>query len=267
MGKDHAALLVTSPPYAQQRRYGGPPRGGWDGLMRRVFRSCRQGLADDAQLLVNLGLVHRAGEWQPYWSGWVEWMRRHGWRRFGLYAWDQGPGLPGDWNGRLAPSFELVFHFNRAAMRPNKIVPCRFAGRPLLMSGLRKADGTMSGCSHRGRPIQPFRIPDSVIRVTRHKGRGVEAGHPAVFPIGLPEFLIRSFTAEGDAVLDPFAGAGSTIIAGERAGRVVRAIELEPSYVDIILARWAGAGYAPEAIRDRDGRTYREAASAARDAT
>lgn len=29
----------------------------------------------DAQLLVNLGLVHRDGEWIPYWEGWVDWMR------------------------------------------------------------------------------------------------------------------------------------------------------------------------------------------------
>jgi hypothetical protein len=65
--------------------------------------------------LVNLGLIHREGEWQPYWQGWLGWLRAQGWWRFGLYAWDQGPGLPGDWNGRLAPAFELVFHLNREA--------------------------------------------------------------------------------------------------------------------------------------------------------
>jgi hypothetical protein len=71
------------------------------------------------QALVNLGLIHRDGEWPPYWQGWLEWMRAQGLRRFGLYAWDQGPGLPGDWNGRPAQAFELVFHFNRSkASRP-----------------------------------------------------------------------------------------------------------------------------------------------------
>jgi len=38
----------------------------------------------EAQVLVNLGLVHRDSEWQPYWEGWVEWMRASGWRRFGF---------------------------------------------------------------------------------------------------------------------------------------------------------------------------------------
>lgn len=55
----------------------------------------------DAQLLVRLGLVHRDGEWIPYWESWVDWMRAQGWRRFGWYVWDQGPGLPGFVVGRL----------------------------------------------------------------------------------------------------------------------------------------------------------------------
>lgn len=251
-----AAVVVTSPPYGAQRQYGGAPQGGWDGLMRRVFRAAEAGVARDTQVLVNLGLVHRAGEWQPYWDGWTQWMRRRGWRRFGLYAWDQGAGLPGDWNGRLAPAFELVFHFNRQPRRPNKTVPCRYAGKPLRMTGLRRADGSMSGCSHHGRPIQPYRIPDSVIRVTRHKGRGVEIGHPAVFPVALPEFLMTAYSAPGDVVLDPFAGAGSTLLAAQRTGRVARAVELEPGYVDIILARWAALDGGVEAVREADGAGY-----------
>jgi hypothetical protein len=64
---------------------------------------------------VNIGLIHRDGEWVPYWEGWIEWMRSAGWRRFGWYVWDQGWGLPGDWNGRLAPSHEFIFHFNHVA--------------------------------------------------------------------------------------------------------------------------------------------------------
>ena len=35
-----------------------------------------------------------------------------------------------------------------------------------------------------------MRIPDSVLRITRHKGRGIETEHPAVFPVALPEFLM-----------------------------------------------------------------------------
>jgi DNA modification methylase len=238
MADDRAALLFTSPPYGSQRDYTTGGVSDWDALMQGVFVHLDLAMRPDAQVLVNLGLIHRDGEWVPYWRGWLDWMRGQGWRRFALYAWDQGPGLPGDWNGRLAPAFELVFHFNRAARQANKIVPCKWAGDPLHMTGLRRADGTMSGCTHEGRPIQPFRVPDSVLRITRHKARGIETEHPAVFPVALPEFLMRAYTDEGEVVFEPFAGSGTTILAGQRTGRRVRAIELAPEYVDLAIARW-----------------------------
>jgi hypothetical protein len=165
-------------------------------------------------------------------------LRARGWRRFGLYTWDQGPGLPGDWNGRLAPAFEFVFHFNRQARQANKIVPCKWAGTPNKDSGLRAADGSISEYQHAGLPVQDFRIPDNVLRLTRHKGRGIETEHPAVFPVVLPEFLMRAYTDVGELVFEPFAGSGTTLIAGERTGRIVRGIELAPAYVDLAIARW-----------------------------
>ena len=239
MGADRATLLFTSPPYGNQRDYTTGGVSNWDALMQGVFAALEQAVARDAQLLVNLGLIHRDGEWLPYWSGWLDWMRAQGWRRFGLYAWDQGPGLPGDWNGRLSPAFELVFHFNREARRPNKIIPCRWAGHVNSeKGGLRAKDGTVGEWQHAGQGVQETRIPDSVLRITRHKARGIETEHPAVFPVALPEFLMRAYSDEGDVVFEPFGGAGTSIIAGQRTGRRVRAIELAPAYVDLAIARW-----------------------------
>ena len=263
MGADRAALLFTSPPYGNQRDYTTGGVSDWDALMQGVFQHLDRAVRVDAQLLVDLGLIHRDSEWQPYWSGWLDWMRAQGWRRFGLYAWDQGPGLPGDWNGRLAPAFELVFHFNREARQANKIVPCKWAGTPNKGSGLRAADGTISEYQHAGLPVQDFRIPDSVLRITRHKGRGIETEHPAVFPVALPEFLMRAYTDERDVVFEPFGGAGTSIIAGQRTGRRVRAIELAPAYVDLAIARWRMMHPdLPVTLAD-DGRNY-DAVAAAR---
>jgi DNA modification methylase len=256
MAEDRAALLFTSPPYGSQRDYTTGGVSDWDALMQGVFVHLDLAMRPDAQVLVNLGLIHRDGEWVPYWRGWLDWMRAQGWRRFALYAWDQGPGLPGDWNGRLAPAFELVFHFNRTARQANKIVPCKWAGDPLHMTGLRRADGTMSGCTHEGRPIQPFRVPDSVLRITRHKARGIETEHPAVFPVALPEFLMRTYTEEGEVVFEPFAGSGTTILAGQRTGRRVRAIELAPQYVDLALARFRMLHPDVPVMLAGDGRGY-----------
>jgi hypothetical protein len=87
-----SALLFTSPPYAHQREYTTGGIGDWDALMQGVFANLP--MRDDGQVLVNLGLVHRDNEWQPYWQDWLEWMREEGWRRFGLYVWDQGAGMP-----------------------------------------------------------------------------------------------------------------------------------------------------------------------------
>jgi DNA modification methylase/ParB-like chromosome segregation protein Spo0J len=256
MAGERAALLFTSPPYGSQRNYTTGGIGDWDTLMRGVFQHAGEALAADGQILVNLGLTHRDNEWHPYWQGWIEWMRSVGWRRFGWYVWDQGPGLPGDWNGRLAPSFEFLFHFNRQARQANKIIPCKWAGDPLLMSGLRRADGTMSGNSHEGRPIQEFRIPDNVVRITRHKERGIEVEHPAVFPVKLPAFAMETFSQSGDVVFEPFCGSGTTLLAGQRTGRAVRAIELAPAYVDLAIARWRQNHPNLPVTLDGDGRDY-----------
>ena len=128
------------------------------------------GVADDAQLLVNLGMVHNDGEWMPYWESWIAWMREQGWRRFGWYVWDQGPGLPGNWSGRLAPSHEFVFHFNRVSRQANKTVESKHAGEALTGGGLRSVDGVVPKKSHAVRAIQTHRVPDSVFRIMRHKG-------------------------------------------------------------------------------------------------
>jgi len=243
MRGETAHLCITSPPYARQRDYASGI-GDWDALMRGVFAAAEDALRDDAQLLVNLGLVHDDNEVQPYWDAWVAWMRAQGWRRFGWYVWDQGPGLPGDWRGRLAPSFEFVFHFNRSNRKANKTVPCKFAGQEIHLradgssTALRGRDGGALAWSHEHQPTQDMRIPDSVIRIMRHKGklgRGID--HPAVFPVALPTFVIEAYSDAGEVVYEPFGGSGSTLIACERTGRVCRAVEIAAEYVDVAIER------------------------------
>src|SRR5262249_55336583 len=124
---NHALVSVcfTSPPYLQQREYT-VAIDDWDALMKGAFLHLP--MREEGQLLVNLGLIHRGGEWLPYWDGWIEWMRRQGWRRFGWYVWDQMHGLRGDWVGRCAPSHEFIFHFNRRAVKPQKWIESIHSG-------------------------------------------------------------------------------------------------------------------------------------------
>jgi len=243
MQDDTARLCFTSPPYGNQRDYTSGGITDWDGLMRGVFAHLP--MAGDGQVLVNLGLIHRDNEVSLYWDAWLGWMRTQGWRRFAWYVWDQGPGMPGDWQGRLAPSFEFVFHFNRESRKPHKIVPCKHAGQESHLradgssTAMRGKDGEVGGWTHKGQPTQDTRIPDSVIRVMRHKGKiGQDIDHPAVFPVALPEFVIEAYTDAGDIVFEPFGGSGTTMLAAERTGRLCRSVEIAPEYVDVAIKRF-----------------------------
>ncbi len=57
-------------------------------------------------------------------------------------------------------------------------------------------------------------------------------------PVELVERAIRNSSRPGSAVLDPFGGSGTTLIAAEKSGRAARLIELDPKYVDVIVRRW-----------------------------
>jgi DNA modification methylase len=62
--------------------------------------------------------------------------------------------------------------------------------------------------------------------------------HPVMKPLALMERAINNSSLERDLVLDPFSGSGSTLIACERTDRACAAIELDPVYLDVTIARW-----------------------------
>jgi site-specific DNA-methyltransferase (adenine-specific) len=65
-------------------------------------------------------------------------------------------------------------------------------------------------------------------------------GHPAPFPVELPEQLIRLYTFVNDLVLDPFMGSGSALVAAARLGRRYVGYDLDPGYVELARRRVAG---------------------------
>lgn len=85
----------------------------------------------------------------------------------------------------------------------------------------------------------------SVFEIPRPK-RSEE--HPTMKPVALVAAMLENSSAVGDVVYEPFCGSGTTLIASERLGRRCRALELDPRYCDVILARFE-AETGREAVR------------------
>ena len=76
---------------------------------------------------------------------------------------------------------------------------------------------------------------DLVIEVPRPKS---SQDHPTMKPVELVRRLLVNSCPEGGRVLDPFAGTVTTLIAAELLGVRADLVEIDPSYCDVVLARW-----------------------------
>jgi DNA modification methylase len=93
-----------------------------------------------------------------------------------------------------------------------------------------------------GLPSESTLANDEFVDVTRDVWRidsesATRIGHPAPFPVELPRRLIDLYTYQGDIVLDPFAGSGTTVVAAARTGRIGVGYDTEPKYVELAQAR------------------------------
>ena len=75
----------------------------------------------------------------------------------------------------------------------------------------------------------------SVWKVKPESARRI--GHPAPFPLELAKRVISLYSYAGDAVLDPFAGSGTTLVAAKEMGRTYVGYEVEPKYCEIAKER------------------------------
>ena len=74
---------------------------------------------------------------------------------------------------------------------------------------------------------------------TMRAGRLEElAMHPTVKPVALVADALKDCSRRSGLVLDPFCGSGTILIAAEKTGRKARALEIDPSYVDVAVRRW-----------------------------
>lgn len=95
------------------------------------------------------------------------------------------------------------------------------------------------GAFHQGALVERFGGVDNVIACGLEPGEG--GHHPTQKPVRLLRALIELTTRPGHAVLDPFAGSGSTAVAALAAGRRFLAVERDPGYCAVIRDRLAAA--------------------------
>ena len=235
-------LIVTSPPYADQRKasYGGVhPDSYVDWFMpkARVFMKC---LRDDGSFVLNIKEKAIAGEKHRYVYELVLAMRDSGWRLVDEYCWHKKNSYPGKWPNRFRDSWERLYHFTLQSdfkMRQDAVMVPMGDWREKRLSKLSETDKVRDLSKHGnsfGKRVanwvgRDMAYPTNVLHMateSRFKG------HPAPFPKSLPLWFIRLFTDEGDRVLDPFAGSGTTLLAALESGRNATGIDTEASYCD-----------------------------------
>lgn len=267
-------LGVTSPPYADRRKYDETtefrpiPPDEYVEWFTPLPTNIAQVLAPDGSWVVNIKPGADGLDRDLYVYDLVlAHVRQWGWHLADEYCWERS-GVPKAPTRRLKNGWEPVYQFTRGdwKWRPDAVrhesdavvIPI---GEGAGDTGWADRQGTGGDLFARNRQAAAAkRAPSNADRqgtvgdewfadrnepglaypsnrLPTFAGSHEATGHPAAYPIGLPEFFIRLLTDPGDVVLDPFAGSGSTIIAAHRTGRVGLGVELSPHYTDIALAR------------------------------
>lgn len=105
-----------------------------------------------------------------------------------------------------------------------------------ILYGWKDGPGRPGRGKHRGSRWYGDHTQTTVVQVERPK-RSTE--HPTMKPVKLITHCLGNSSRPGDAVIDPFLGSGTTLIAAEQVGRVCYGMEIEPRYVDVIRQRYA----------------------------
>ena len=237
MAGEKAELCFTSPPYSDQRDYAGNLKLDPEHISTFIAAA-----ADVVRLFaVNLGLQRRDNEIFQYWDHYISTARHNGLKLLSWNVWDRAcGGTIGQQTAMFPIEHEWVFVFGADRIELNRTVENKWAGTQ--QHGTRRnRDGSLNSvvreagalvASHR--PIGTVYRGD-VARFTKAE----EHVHPAMFPISFPETYIEAATKSGTNVYEPFCGSGSTLIACEKTNRRCFGMEIDPVYIDVILARWA----------------------------
>lgn len=232
------ALVVTSPPYFAGKTYEeelereGVPSSYLEylELLRDVFAECVRKLEPGGRIAVNVANLGR----KPYRSLSADVIRilEHdlGLLLRGELIWQKGEGASGScaWGSFRSASNPVLRDITERVIIASK---GRFDRARTVKQ--RQADGlphesTLMTEDFMALTLDVWSIPPESAR---------RVGHPAPFPVELPEQLIRLYTFKDDLILDPFMGSGSALVAAARLDRRYVGYDLDENYVEIARRR------------------------------
>ncbi len=234
---DSVDLIITSPPYADARKhtYGGiPPHRYVDWFCERAVEM-RRILAPSGSFVLNIKEKAVDGERHTYVLELILALKREvGFRWVEEYVWHKTTAAPGKWKYRFRDSWERLLHFSKTRdvkMNQDAVkVPIGdwTAKRLSNMSRNDRSRQESATRSNVGRRIANWENKATVYptNVLHRSPIAHNTGHSAAFPEWLPEFFIKLFTDQGDVVLDPFLGSGTTYRVARQLNRVAVGIEL-----------------------------------------
>jgi site-specific DNA-methyltransferase (adenine-specific)/site-specific DNA-methyltransferase (cytosine-N4-specific) len=245
MDTESVDLVITSPPYAERRKktYGGVPADEYVEWFLRISAELLRVLKPTGSFVLNIKESVDDSERQTYVYELVLALRKQGWLWVDEFIWHKTNPFPTGNKKRLKDGFERCYHF--AKTMSFKFFPdavrTKSTSKWVRDNERRKnkgAHGTTngSGMNMSRRIVGDLVRPPNVVTMP---SSCINIDHPAVFPVALPQFFVKLMTEQGDLVLDPFMGSGSTALAARELGRRYEGVERSDDYLCLSAERLA----------------------------
>jgi DNA modification methylase len=244
-------LIFTSPPYADQRYniYGGIKPDNYISWFLPKSKQFQRVLKPSGTFILNIKERVVNGERHTYVIELILKMREQGWFWTEEFIWHKKNSYPGKWPNRFRDNWERLIQFNKSKKfhmyQDAVMVPIGGWAKERLanLSEIDKTRDESKVGSGFGKKIVNWVGRDKVYpnNVIFTATECSNKNHSATFPEELPAWFIRLFTKEGDIILDPFIGSGTTAVAAIKLKREYVGIDNNKEYIELAQKRVAEA--------------------------